>query len=171
MRTASTPLRIAAAMLVPATVLAALWLLFTGARVDALVIGVPCVVLAVLALRAAGGGTPVRLRIGPALLLVPRFLAQSVHGAVLVTLRAFGVRSLPSPRCVPWPSKLRHGRGRLLFMNMVSLVPGTLSVRDEGEVLMVHVLDGTVSPDKDLAELEGRVARVHGRSAGRGSDG
>jgi multisubunit Na+/H+ antiporter MnhE subunit len=44
--------------------------------------------------------------------------------------------------------------------NIVSLLPGTLSVELDEEFLRIHMLDETVAIDEDLHILEDRLARI-----------
>jgi len=46
--------------------------------------------------------------------------------------------------------------------NTVSLLPGTLSVELDGEILRVHALDKTGAIDEQLNMLENRLADIFG---------
>ena len=140
----------------------ALWVLLAEATLASLLIGLPCVVL-------GRGGVPPRA--GAALALAPRFLLDSFRGALGVAVRALGLKALPTGRCVRLPVEVPYGRGRLLLMNMVSLVPGTLTVCDDGRCLTVHVLDGDEAAETELAVLAERVSRACRPSAESASGG
>ena len=53
---------------------------------------------------------------------------------------------------------LPDGAPRLFMANVVSLLPGTLSVELSGDCLKVHVLDATAPVFDELRRLESRVA-------------
>ncbi|MFT5450150.1 MAG: multicomponent Na+:H+ antiporter subunit E [Gammaproteobacteria bacterium] len=150
--------------------LCGLWSILTPADLQSLVVGLPCIALALVTWRwqGTGGAAP---RVGALLALIPGFLWQSVHGAVDVSMYAFGLRALPVPSRVCWPLKLAHGKGRLLFMNIISLMPGTLSMRESGDELVVHVLDGANAQDESLAEMERRIEGVFSVSSGSRANG
>jgi multicomponent Na+:H+ antiporter subunit E len=60
-----------------------------------------------------------------------------------------------------YPMRLRGRPARLLFLNSVSLLPGTLSADLDGDVLQVHALDSTADIDAELRALEAKSARVY----------
>jgi multicomponent Na+:H+ antiporter subunit E len=88
---------------------------------------------------------------------VPFFLWHSLKGGVDVAWRAFHPRMPITPELIEYPLRLPPGLQRVILVNTVSLLPGTLSAELGGQVLKVHVLD---SLGDFLAELEALEQRV-----------
>jgi multicomponent Na+:H+ antiporter subunit E len=88
---------------------------------------------------------------------VPFFLWHSLKGGVDVAWRAFHPRLPITPELIEYPLRLPPGLPRVILVNTVSLLPGTLSAELGGQVLKVHVLD---SLGDFLAELETLEQRV-----------
>lgn len=88
---------------------------------------------------------------------VPFFLWHSLKGGVDVAWRAFHPRMPIMPELIEYPLRLPPGLPRVILVNTVSLLPGTLSAELGGQVLKVHVLD---SLGDFLAELEALEQRV-----------
>lgn len=90
----------------------------------------------------------------------PWFLVQSVRGGVDVARRAF-TPSLPlAPDFTLYRLRLPEGPARVLFVNTISLLPGTFSARMEGDDLRVHLLADDGNATRRLADLEVRVGRL-----------
>jgi multicomponent Na+:H+ antiporter subunit E len=51
----------------------------------------------------------------------------------------------------------------VLFVNVISLMPGTLSTRLEGGIVRVHALDRGLPIARQLARLEQRIAAIYGQ--------
>ena len=83
------------------------------------------------------------------------FVRQSLAGGLQVALLAFRPRLPLHPAMIELPLTLPPGLPRLLFTATLSLMPGTLGVRLQGNVLLVHVLDH----QQPLAEEAEHVAR------------
>ena len=67
-----------------------------------------------------------------------------------------------SPGLVDYRFRLPPGLSRVFMANTVSLLPGTLSVELEEEILRIHVLDETGAIDEELNVLENRLADIFG---------
>lgn len=141
-----------------ALTLALLWAALTGFRADALVFGLPAVL--------AGAALVFLLPASPGWRLSPRgalafalwFAVQSVRGAVDVALRAFAPAMPLSPGFRPYPLNLPPGAPRILFLNAITLLPGTLSAEIADDRVIVHMLDTGADLKADLGALEARVA-------------
>lgn len=94
--------------------------------------------------------------------LVAWFLWRSAVGGVDVARRALSRPLDLRPGVVEHRLGLPEGAGRVLVVDMVSLMPGTLSARLDGDVLTVHALDVTARIEEQVRALEGRVARALG---------
>lgn len=140
--------------------LALIWAILTDFRADALVFGLPAVV--------AGAALVFLIPVSPGWRLSPRhalsfavwFSVQSVRGAVDVALRAFAP-SLPlRPGFRTYTPSLPKGAPRIMFLNTITLLPGTMSAELLGDAVCVHMLDTTADLEADLRELEARVAAL-----------
>src|SRR6056297_3610537 len=122
-----------------AALFAALWLILTGADIGSLMVGAPAILLAALASVSDTGaqGTPIRVVL--LLRFLPVFLLRSVVAAFDVARRTFAPGLAISPGMVDYRLSLPPGVSRVVFMNTVSLLPGTLSATLEGDRLTVHV--------------------------------
>ena len=88
---------------------------------------------------------------------VPFFLWHSLKGGVDVAWRAFHPRLPITPELIEYPLRLPPGLPRVILVNTVSLLPGTLSAELGGQVLKVHVLDSLGDFLTELEALEQRV--------------
>lgn len=108
-----------------------------------------------LLLLPAGG---LRWRPLGVLRFVPYFLKQSVLGGIDVTRRAMSPALPLKPGFVEVPLRLKHDEARVLFVWVISLLPGTASAQLKKDALTVHVLDKEKWTASSLLVLEARVA-------------
>ena len=140
-----------------------LWWILTEGATNSWLVGVPVVLLAVLAsevllLPGVSWSLPGAVR------FVPFFLWHSLHGGVDVARRALHPRLPISPELYDYRWRLPPGLPRVFMANTVSLLPGTLSAELDEEHLRVHVLDQTGAFASGLVVIEARVARLFGLS-------
>lgn len=143
-----------------AVVLLVIWAALTDFRPDALVFGLPAVLAGagLVFLMPASPRWRLRLRGAPGFVLW--FVAQSVRGAVDVAWRAFAPQMPLRPGFRRYPMALPAGAPRVLFLNTVTLLPGTLSAELAGDAVIVHMLDTRADLGADLTALEARVAAL-----------
>ena len=144
-----------------AGIFALFWLLATEGNLSAwplALAGVAGATAASLWLLPAKSLPPISLR-GLAVFLV-WFVRQSLAGGWQVALLAFQPRTALRPACIELPLTLPPGLPRLLFTAALSLMPGTLGVRLQGDTLLVHVLDREQALAEDAAHLSDHVAAV-----------
>jgi len=124
--------------------------------------GVVAVALATALGLAMPAAEPVRYSLPGALRFAEYFLRQSILGGIDVAYRAFA----PSlPLVLSWqhyPLRLRGAPARTLFINAISLLPGTLSAELRGDIVLVHGL--TPESLQELATLETRVGGLFGQT-------
>jgi multicomponent Na+:H+ antiporter subunit E len=142
--------------------LAVLWWLITQGRTDAWLVGLPAVVLAALASVALGndrrsGFSPVAL---PAFLML--FLRDSVRGGLDVAWRTLGPKLRVAPGFRRHRLRLDHPAARVLLVNCIGLLPGTLAADLDGDHVELHLLDTGVDPAPQLRQLEQAIARLFG---------
>jgi multicomponent Na+:H+ antiporter subunit E len=153
------PGRTARSIAVRAAGFAALWWVLAEGRLEDPWIAVVCLGIALaVSLRLLPPGTwPFRPRglIG----FIPFFLLRSVQGGIDVAHRAFRPAMPLHPEIVT--HRLRGSPLQAILLAwIVSLLPGTASVRLDRNVLHVHVLDSKLPIRKNLRDLERRVAAI-----------
>ena len=149
-----------AGILAPAALLGGLWWLIAAGRPDAWLIGVPAVALAVLASTRLGGGA--RPGLSPAGLpgFVALFLRESLAGGLDVARRTLGRQLRIQPGFASYRTRLQDPRARVLLVNCISLLPGTLAAGLDGAQVELHLLDSRDNPDPQLQRLEQAIARL-----------
>ncbi|MGY6548743.1 MAG: Na+/H+ antiporter subunit E [Roseinatronobacter sp.] len=140
--------------------LAVLWGVLTEFRVDALVFGVPAVLVGAGLLLVMPGTPAWRLSPRGAIAFALWFAVQSVRGAVDVAWRAFSPDMRLRPGFRSYQPVLPEGAPRIVFLNTITLLPGTLSAEIEGAEVIVHMLDTRADLQAELAALEARVAAL-----------
>jgi len=141
---------------------ALLWLVLAGIDPLSWIIGVPAVLLATYAaarLSTLVGADPRPLRL---LAFAPFFVWESILGGVDVARRVLGPRLHIDPALVSYRPRLRDPAATVVFLDTVSLLPGTLSADFRDGVAEVHALDGEAAVVAGLKRLERQVARLFG---------
>lgn len=148
------------AILLRGTAFALVWWALAEGRADSWGVGAVSVAAALavslhLAPPAAG-------RLSPAGLLgfAGFFLVQSFKGGLQVALRAFRPAMDLAPALVDVPVTLPEGIARVLLVNTLNLLPGTVSVGLEGDRLRLHVLDARLPIAEEAREAEAHIARL-----------
>lgn len=137
-----------------------LWHVLAGAEPRSWVVGLPvalCAVRVSLWLRPAG---PCRLRPAGLLLFIPFFLTLSLLGACDVLRRVLDPRLPMKPGLVIYHSKLPAGPARVLLINCISLLPGTISADCNDESITIHAIDTDLPVWAAILLLEARIARI-----------
>lgn len=142
------------------------WWAITEGDSSSLVFGAPVVLVATLAslgLRQPGHSI---LRPLAAARLALAFVFRSFRGGVDVAGRALRPRIALRPAFIVHRSQLQTGPALNLFAAALSLMPGTLTVRMEGQSIHIHVLvDRGERVRRDLEELEQLVAAAFGAAS------
>ena len=154
--------RIARAVLERGALFTALWWVLAGGRADSWGVGGVSVILAlaaslVLLPPAKGRFSPLGLAA-----FVGFFLVHSVKGGIQVAAMALRPRLDLAPAMLDLPIALPPGSARVMLVNTLSLLPGTLSVRIEGDRLRLHVLDRRRPIVEELRAVEAAIARIQG---------
>lgn len=93
------------------------------------------------------------------------FLIQSLKGGTQVAARALRPRMDLAPALLEVPIHLPEGIARVLLVNTMNLLPGTLSVAILDDALRLHVLDARLPVVEEVRGAEARIARMLGLSA------
>lgn len=142
---------------------AVVWLILAGGAAESWIFGVPAILVATwasLALRPVPGPW---LRWRGLARFIPFFLWGSLRGGLDVALRVMGPRLRIDPGFHRFRLRLRGRAARVVFLDTLSLLPGTLSAElTEEDALLVHVIDRQVDLGPRLLELEQRVGALFG---------
>jgi multicomponent Na+:H+ antiporter subunit E len=138
----------------------ALWIVLIGTGASDIVAGIATAVAATwLSLRLLPPA-PGRVRLTALTRLLSRFAWQSVVAGWDVARRALDPRLPLAPGLIDYPCGIPPGHRRNAFASLTSLMPGTVPIADDGEMLRYHCLDVTQPVVESLRKEEAQVARV-----------
>ncbi len=137
-----------------------MWWVLTDGAMDSWQIGLPVVLIATLV--SVMLMPPLSWSLRGMFLFIPYFLWHSIRGGVDVARRALHPQLPISPGLFDYRFRLPPGMPRVFMANTVSLLPGTLSVELDEEILRVHVLDETGAINEELNRLENHLADIFG---------
>ena len=100
------------------------------------------------------------VRIGALVLLLPRFLWQSLVAGIDVARRAFSPRMPLQPGFVQYPTGLPRGAARNAFAAISSLLPGPVPVGETDTHIEYHALDLSQPVVEQLAAEEQAYAKA-----------
>ena len=149
------------------TVLVGLWLLLSGHYTFFLLtLGVASIVLVlVIALRmdvVDQEGHPVHLTF-TALLYWPWLGWQIVKANIDVARRILAPGLPISPTVVKVKASQKSEVGKVMYANSITLTPGTISMRLEGDEIEVHALTREAAEELLQGEMDRRVSAVEGK--------
>ena len=135
------------------------WSLSNGA-VSSWWIGVPAVVISLLS----------SLYLVPPMMIVWLawlrfilfFISRSLYGGIDVARRAFHPALPLAPDIIKIPLRLRSGLARVFMINTINLLPGTLSVSIDQNLLKIHVLDKQQDFMSEILQVEEYVFLLFG---------
>jgi len=139
-----------------------IWWSLTDGAAPSWWIGVPAVLLAVIASVALLPPAP--LVWYELLRFAPFFLMRSLRGGADVAWCAFHPDMPIAPDLIEYPLQLPPGLPRVFMANAVNLLPGTLTAELGANCLKVHVLDRQKGFLAELEAVEQSVARIFGIS-------
>jgi multicomponent Na+:H+ antiporter subunit E len=143
-----------------------LWVVVAGLEPSSLIIGIPTIGLATwVSLKLGERHAPQQhsgLRLLGLLRFLPFFAIESLRGGIDVAARVMRPRLRIDPGFHRYPLRLKDTTAQVLFVDSISLLPGTLSADLRDGVIDVHALDIGADLEPELQRLEGLVARVFG---------
>ena len=151
-------------------ILAGLWWIIVQGRANAWLVGLPAVTLATLASIHLGTNTLPRLSLTGLFAFLALFLRESVRGGIDVARRTLGPGLRIEPGFRSYRLHISHPAARVLLINCIGLLPGTLAADLHGDHAELHLLDTGVNPDPQLLQLEQAVARLFGLTLETGDD-
>ena len=138
-----------------------LWQTLAGSDKLSWAVGFPAVLFATaLSLRLAPSSS-LTISLPGLLYFIPFFLYQSFRGGIDVMRRALSLQQrLLDPGLVSYTTLLPEGSARILFVNTISLLPGTLSAELQGNLITIHTLDQGLPIWANIQQLEHHVAAL-----------
>lgn len=101
-----------------------------------------------------------RVRFGALVVLVPRFVWQSLVAGFDVARRALAPRMPLATGFVDYRTGFPRGHARNNFATIMSLMPGTVPSGDGPDTIEFHCLDVNQSIAEQMATEEGRLAKA-----------
>lgn len=92
------------------------------------------------------------------------FVGRSIVGGTDVALRAIRRSVRVEPGFVDYTLRLDSAAARVAVVDLVNLMPGSLSTEMVGDQVRIHVIDVALPVARTLADLERRLAAVIGVS-------
>lgn len=155
--------RLLPSLLIRTGVLVLTWWILSGGDRTSLMLGLPISFLASVLSVLLAPPHPTGLRLAGVLPYAGYFVFRSIAGGLDVARRALSPSMPIDPALIHYRVSLTGTAPRVVFANTVSLLPGTLSARIDGESLQVHALDASPSIHADLRSIEVRVAALYGQ--------
>ncbi len=149
---------------------ALIWLILVGPDTASWIIGGPFVIAATLASLTLSKPRDRTLSLPRLAGFAPYFLSESLRGGLDVAARVMLPRMRVQPGYHLYRVRLQSPLARLVFIDTISLLPGTLSADLRGDLATVHALDVGTDVVDDLTALERRVAALFGESLAPVSD-
>ncbi len=143
---------------------ATVWVVLVGPDFASWIVGGPAVVAATLASLKLSAPRAQTLSMSGLARFIPYFLWESLRGGLDVAARVLLPKMRVQPGITLYRIRLRSASARLVFIDSVSLLPGTLSADLNGDLLAVHALDIEADVDTELTRLEERVADLFSES-------
>ncbi|CRI67588.1 putative Na(+)/H(+) antiporter subunit E [Thiocapsa sp. KS1] len=143
---------------------ALVWVVLVGPDLVSWIIGGPFVIAATLASLRLSEPRDRTLSLPSLVGFVPYFLWESLRGGLDVAARVLIPRMRVDPGNRTYRLRLRSPEARLVFIDSISLLPGTLSADLRGDLVTVHALDVRTDVVEGLRVLERRVAALFGES-------
>jgi len=152
--------RFTTAALSAAATFAAAWFVLLGDDPASWIIGVPCILACAWLNGFMARAQGPRLSISGWLRLIPYFVRQSIGGGWDVARRSLAPSLPVRPGFLMFDLQLPPGAARSFFVQLIGLLPGTLSVALQGDRLVVHSLTLDTAPEASLRAAEQRVAQA-----------
>jgi multicomponent Na+:H+ antiporter subunit E len=139
-----------------------LWFLLSGDDWASWLVGLPAAALAAWSALQLRASSQSQFNLLGLLKFLPYFVWESVLGGIDVAYRVVRPKMRLAPGFLEYRMHLTQASARRLFVNSLSLLPGTLAADLDGACLRIHALDLGMDLNQQLAELERRVADVYG---------
>ncbi len=149
---------------------ASLWWIIVQGRADAWFIGLPAAAVAAMASISLSSDALPRLSIIGLFHFIALFISESISGGIDVARRTLSPKVRVQPGFSRYRPTLDDPRARVLFVNCISLLPGTLSTNIHGDYVELHLLDIHQDPVPQLQRIEQVIARLFRLRPGNTND-
>lgn len=151
-------------MIVKIIVLTIPWLILTDGSLSSLLIGMPFIVLAILVMPSDRSTVTTELNIRPGQIagFLKYFIVESVRGGIDVSRRVFTSQPQVNPGVFDYPLRLQSAGARHLFINCISLLPGTLCADWRKDHAHIHSLEHSEQSMQAISLLEQRIGQLFG---------
>jgi len=137
-----------------------LWWLLTEGNVDAWGVGAVTIALALFISLQLFPASPLSFSLSGFSAFLRIFLWNSICGGVQVAFWAFRGNQTLHPAILEMHLKLPPGGGRIMLVNTLGLMPGTLGVELEDDRLRFHVLNDRLPIIEEAREIERAIGRL-----------
>lgn len=143
------------------------WFLLTGGDLASLIVGVVFIPMSIfvsakLSEKTDSANRTFYINIAKVPKFIWFFIYQSIKGGTDTAVRVFSVEMKLQPEFIHYSIKhLPAGSPMNLFMNVVSLLPGSVSVIREPTSVLVHVLTVTSSSLEDIYQCELAICELY----------
>ena len=138
------------------------WWIISAGSIEAWIIGLPAVALATVASRQLMPAPLPTISLRGLPVFLQLFLRESVRGGLDVATRTLAHCLRIEPGFRHYTMRLTTPNARVVLMNCISLLPGTLAADLDGDRVVLHLLDTDVDPEPDLRRLEDAIAGLFG---------
>lgn len=135
------------------------WIIAQGSR-DAWLIGVPAVIAATIISLKLSDNLPPKLSAVGTLYFIYLFIRESIIGGIDVARRTLSPKLHIKPGFERYRLNINDPYGRLIFINCISLLPGTLAADLDGEYVDLHMLDTRLDPGPQLQRFEKAIINM-----------
>ena len=137
-----------------------LWFALAGTDTTSWAFGIPAVLIATHLSLVLSSPFPLCINLVRLLHFIPFFLFQSFSGGIDVMRRALSFGQLLDPGLISYTTLLPEGSARIFFVNSISLLPGTLSAKLNGDQVTIHTIDRGLPVRESIQRLEYHVAAL-----------
>jgi multicomponent Na+:H+ antiporter subunit E len=141
---------------------ATVWWVLSEGRLDSYLLGSIAIIAATWVSFKLVPRSDWRFRVMGLCSFIGFFLWHSLRGGLQVSLLAFRGKAALQPAMIELPLTLKAEVPRLLLVNSLGLMPGTLSYDLDEQCVRLHVLDERQDIAKEVLALEKSIAAIFG---------
>ena len=142
-------------------VVSVLWVIITQAEPSAWVIGIPAILLTVYISLTLNRRSSPRISIKALPAFIYLFITESLKGGIDVARLSLSRRITAKPVFTTYQSCLKEHQSLVLFLNCISLFPGTLAVDVDDRTITMHLLDASQDPREQLVKIERAISHLY----------
>ncbi|HIP54186.1 MAG TPA: hypothetical protein EYH11_01795 [Sulfurimonas autotrophica] len=140
-----------------------IWLVLTEANIASLWIGIPSVIF--IAFISMTLNPPVSWSFTAFMKFILFYLFHAFAGGIDVMRRVFSPSLAINPGLLQYHLYIPKGVAQEMIVNVLNLLPGTLSVNLENNLLLIHVLDVEKNIAKEVALIEKYIHSIFNNKA------